>query len=59
MKMRTATVKSPTTKRKKAAYNRFATIDTENKMERKWRGGGLYINNNTRRTNGEATPETR
>jgi hypothetical protein len=37
--MRTTTVKPPTTKRKNAAYNRFAMIDTENKMERKWRGG--------------------
>jgi len=37
--MRTTTVKPPTTKRKNAAYNRFATIDTENKRERKWRNG--------------------
>jgi hypothetical protein len=37
--MRTTTVKSPTTKRKNAAYNRFAIIDTENKIERKQRDG--------------------
>jgi hypothetical protein len=59
MKMRTTTIKPPTIKRKNAAYNRFAKIDTENKMERKWRDGGLYINNNTRRTDGETTSETR
>jgi hypothetical protein len=59
MKMRTTTVKPPTVKRKNAAYNRFKMIDTENKMERKWRGGGLCINNNTRRTDGETTSENR
>ena len=37
--MRTTIVKSPTTKRKNAAYNRFAMIDMENKIERKQRDG--------------------